>query len=237
MAVVFVIAVLQPLLHSIVGLIQTEGEGEWAGGGDTHLYAWLIERSILVSIPVLFIMWRSRSGWSFFGLGVPPRIVDAAIGLAVLILDYMLYYVLWYMFWFATAGMDHTYSLASASHAPLLPVAQGDAAVWSMPPWWLALAVIAAAANGFAEELVMRAYFIPRLEQTLRSTFKAVLLTSVVFGAYHLYQGVWPALFVVISGVMLGFVYVQTRRLWPVFFAHMFMDLVPFLFRASSGTA
>ena len=89
--------------------------------------------------------------------------------------------------------------------------------------------MLAAVFNGFAEELVMRAYFIPRIEKAGVSTTTVVLITSFAFGAYHVYQGIGASLFIVLIGLILGWVFVQTRRIWPVFFAHMFMDLASFL--------
>lgn len=223
MSVVFVIAVLTPLAGALTSFVRYGGaEGDFVH--DDSLYLWLMGRSFVVSVPVLYIMWRSRMGWAFFGMDQRPRIVDALIGAGVLIFDYLLYYVLYYMYAFSfgrlTDGWFH----------PLMPILSAYSPITEPPDALSAsLAVLAAGANGFAEELVMRAYFIPRLEKTLHSTLAAVVITSAVFGAYHIYQGVWPALFTVITGLILGWVFVQTRRFWPVFVAHMFMDLVPFL--------
>lgn len=227
MAVVFVIAVLPALTGALASFTESGGE-EWDSVHDSRLYLWLIGRSFVVSVPVLYIMWRSRMGWAFFGMAQRPRIVDALIGAGLLLLDYALYYALYYLYYFSFGRLSqqwlHPLTPVLSAYSPIVP---------SLDPITASLAVLAAGANGFAEELVMRAYFIPRLERRLRSTLAAIVITSVVFGAYHIYQGVWAASFTVVTGLILGWVFVQTRRLWPVFFAHMFMDLVPFLFWGS----
>ncbi len=227
MAVVFVIAVLPALTGAMTSFVRYGGaEGDFVH--DDSLYLWLIGRSFVVAVPVLYIMWRSHVGWAFFGMSHRPRFVDALIGAAVLIFDYMLYYALYYMYYFSFGRLSerwlHPLTPIFSAYIPTMP---------SLDPITASLAVLAAGANGFAEELVMRAYFIPRLEKRLRSTLAAIVITSVVFGLYHIYQGVWAASFTVVTGLILGWVFVRTRKLWPVFFAHMFMDLVPFLFWSS----
>ncbi len=229
MFVVFVIAVMPPLLDGLVYYATTAPPGgEYFR--DPLLHLRLVQRSIIVSVPVLYLMWRSRMGWVFFGLGDRPRVLDALIGVGVLLFDY----AIWYAIQFEMRWVLAWQPVALAPRPPVLPIAGGVMA--SVSPahglWWIGPMVLGAAFNGFAEEIVMRAYFIPRLERAMKSTLWAVALTSLAFGAYHLYQGVWAALFGVITGVILGFVFVQTRRLWPVFFAHMLMDIAPFLLGA-----
>ena len=88
------------------------------------------------------------------------------------------------------------------------------------------LVLIPFTAGAFAEELVMRGYLIPRLERLLRSTLAAVLVTTILFASYHLYQG--PA--GVISAATTGLVYAVSfclfRRLWPVCVAHLVWNML-----------
>ena len=106
----------------------------------------------------------------------------------------------------------------------------GQAMIRDMsPPSTIALPVIVASglANGFAEELAMRAYFIPRLVQLSGSRTVAVLLTSVVFALYHLYQGPVGAVHAFSIGLVFGIYFVTARRFWPVALAHAAMDVIP----------
>ena len=82
------------------------------------------------------------------------------------------------------------------------------------------LVAVVFAAGGFSEELVMRGYLIPRLERLLQSTWVAVVVTSVLFGSYHLYQGTAYAIASAVLGLFLGVAFCLTRRLWPLCAAH-----------------
>jgi membrane protease YdiL (CAAX protease family) len=84
--------------------------------------------------------------------------------------------------------------------------------------------------NGFAEELVMRGYFLERLEFLLGSTPKSILFSSIVFCSYHIYQGVLGTFHVFIFGVIYGIFYCKYRRIWPLVIAHALQNIVSFGF-------
>jgi hypothetical protein len=74
--------------------------------------------------------------------------------------------------------------------------------------------LVALAFNSFGEELAMRAYLIPRLEQLFASTPMAVILSSAVFASYHVYQGAYGVVGALVTGIVLGTSFVILRRLW-----------------------
>ena len=82
---------------------------------------------------------------------------------------------------------------------------------------WLAIAIIA---NSFAEELVMRAYLIDRLEKLFGSTWIAIVLSALLFGSYHIYQGVTGLVCATLMGVVFGIHYSRYRKLLPIVVAH-----------------
>jgi membrane protease YdiL (CAAX protease family) len=88
------------------------------------------------------------------------------------------------------------------------------------------LLVVAQGANGFAEELVMRAYLITRLERLLSTTWVAVVVTTVLFASYHIYLGFAG----MIGAAAIGFVYAISfcwfRRLWPLCVAHALHNIL-----------
>jgi membrane protease YdiL (CAAX protease family) len=75
-------------------------------------------------------------------------------------------------------------------------------------------------ATCFSEELVMRGYLIARLERLLRSTPLAVAVAALLFGSYHIYQGITPAIEDVAVGVVYAVWFCCLRRLWPLVAAH-----------------
>jgi membrane protease YdiL (CAAX protease family) len=72
----------------------------------------------------------------------------------------------------------------------------------------------------------MRGYLIARFERLLRSTWLAVLITTVMFGSYHLYQGVGPAIVIAASGLVYAAAFCWFRRLWPLCVAHALADFI-----------
>jgi len=96
--------------------------------------------------------------------------------------------------------------------------------------WWrIPVLVLAAFANGFAEEVVVVGYLITRLRQLGLTQSKAVLASSVLRGVYHLYQGFGAGLGNVVMGLVFGYAWCRTGRLWPLVIAHGIIDSVAFV--------
>lgn len=96
------------------------------------------------------------------------------------------------------------------------------------PPWisegsvviWFVGLLPVLIANSIAEELVMRAYLIDRLERLLGSCWAAVMISAMMFGSYHIYQGFWGGLSASIMGLCFGVYYARSRRLFPLVVGH-----------------
>jgi len=80
--------------------------------------------------------------------------------------------------------------------------------------------------NPFFEELLVRAYVISEIQFFTGSSIAAVLASVIIQSAYHLYQGVLPALLTTAIFSVFSLYYWKTRRIMPVILAHMFFDLV-----------
>src|SRR5206468_12251270 len=87
------------------------------------------------------------------------------------------------------------------------------------------LFVDADAANAFAEELVMRGYLITRLEGATGSSLMALLVSSVLFAGYHVYQGWGATASIFLGGMVYGIAFLVSRRLWPVVIAHFLWNV------------
>lgn len=95
--------------------------------------------------------------------------------------------------------------------------------------WWrLPVLVAAAAANAWAEEVVMVAYLMTRLRQLGWSSNGALVAQALLRGAYHLYQGLGGFLGNVVMGLVFGRVWQRTNRLWMLVGAHAVIDIVAF---------
>jgi len=80
---------------------------------------------------------------------------------------------------------------------------------------------------GFCEEIGFRGYLLTRLK--LIGRFKSwiipALISSLAFGACHVYQGLPGFILVSIYGLLFSALFVRTGRIWPGIIAHFFWDL------------
>ena len=96
--------------------------------------------------------------------------------------------------------------------------------------WWrLPVLVAAAFANGWAEEVIVVGYLMTRLRQLGMSDTATILWSSLLRGAYHLYQGFGAGLGNLVMGLVFGYVWLRTGRLWPLVIAHGLIDTVAFV--------
>jgi membrane protease YdiL (CAAX protease family) len=80
-------------------------------------------------------------------------------------------------------------------------------------------------AAGGGEELAYRGYAIPVLVPLLGTT-GAVVLSSVVFGILHGYQGLLGMLRTGVMGALLAWGFLVTGSLWPPIIAHVAIDII-----------
>jgi membrane protease YdiL (CAAX protease family) len=96
--------------------------------------------------------------------------------------------------------------------------------------WWRIPVLLAAAfANGWAEEVIVVAFLLTRLRQLRVNPVVALVASSLLRGAYHLYQGYGAGLGNVAMGLVFGYVWQRTGRLWPLVIAHGLIDAVAFV--------
>jgi uncharacterized protein len=159
----------------------------------------------------LYLLWRSGFGPATIGLGRPrwrPDLVGG-LGLALVIglPGLALYQIA------RVLGMN-----ASVEPAELYDT------------WWrIPVLLVTAFANGWAEEIIVVGFLLTRLNQLRVSPVRAVVVSSVLRGVYHLYQGFGAGLGNLAMGLVFGYVYVRTGRLWPLIVAHALIDAVAFV--------
>ncbi|QYL20179.1 CPBP family intramembrane metalloprotease [Mycolicibacterium pallens] len=159
----------------------------------------------------LYLLWRSGTSPTRLGLGRMRWRADVlgGLGLAALIgIPGLLLYLAarW-------LGMN----------AQVEPTALHDS-------WWrIPVLIFSAFANGFAEEVVVVGYLITRLKQLGLSQNRAILASSALRGLYHLYQGFGAGLGNLAMGLVFGYAWCRTGRLWPLVIAHGVIDTVAFV--------
>lgn len=96
--------------------------------------------------------------------------------------------------------------------------------------WWRApVLVLSAIGNSAAEEVLVVGYLLTRLRQLGTSENRALLISAVLRGSYHLYQGFGGFVGNVVMGVVFGRVWQRTNRLWALIIGHALIDVVAFV--------
>jgi len=96
--------------------------------------------------------------------------------------------------------------------------------------WWrVPVLILAAAANAWAEEVLMIGFLLTRLRQLKVGRYQALAISAVLRGAYHLYQGFGGFVGNIIMGLVFGWAWQRTKRLWPLVIAHTVIDVVAFV--------
>ncbi|MGE2718074.1 CPBP family intramembrane glutamic endopeptidase [Mycolicibacterium litorale] len=96
--------------------------------------------------------------------------------------------------------------------------------------WWRIPVLLAMSfANGWAEEIIVVGFLLTRLRQLRVNPVVAIVAASLLRGAYHLYQGFGAGLGNIAMGLVFGYVWQRTGRLWPLIIAHALIDAVAFV--------
>lgn len=93
----------------------------------------------------------------------------------------------------------------------------------------VALLVVNAWANGFAEELVVVAWLVCRLRQLQVPWAWVFAASAVLRGSYHFYQGYSAGLGNIVMGLVFVYFFRRTGRVWPLVVAHGLIDTVAFV--------
>jgi membrane protease YdiL (CAAX protease family) len=96
--------------------------------------------------------------------------------------------------------------------------------------WWqVPVLLLAAAQNGVLEEVLVAGYLLHRLQQAGWGPWKAIAVSSLLRGSYHLYQGFGGFVGNVVMGVVFGWCYQRWGRTMPLVIAHTLIDAVAFV--------
>ncbi|MQA60200.1 MAG: CPBP family intramembrane metalloprotease [Actinophytocola sp.] len=96
--------------------------------------------------------------------------------------------------------------------------------------WWRPITLtLSAIGNAVAEEVLIVGYLLTRLRQLGIGENASLLVSSVLRGSYHLYQGAAGFFGNLVMGLIFGRVWQRTHRLWPLIIAHALLDVVAFV--------
>ena len=103
--------------------------------------------------------------------------------------------------------------------------------VTNIPDVWYRVPVLLleAVQQGMAEEIVVAAFVLIRLRQLGWTNSRALAASCVLRGSYHLYQGYGGFVGNAVMGLIFGWWFQRSRRVWPLVVAHSIIDAVSFL--------
>lgn len=90
----------------------------------------------------------------------------------------------------------------------------------------LALWMLVSASAGICEEFLFRGYLVRQLLQWCRSETAAVVLSAVLFGSMHLYEGTGAAIQITALGALFAVVALRRQGLLAVMVAHFLQDAI-----------
>ena len=159
----------------------------------------------------LYLLWRRGSNPARVGLGRFQWRPDLLGGLALAAL-------------IGLPGLGfYLVARTLGLNASVIPSGLGDT-------WWrIPMLTLTAFANGWAEEIIVVGYLLTRLDELGVGARAALLWSSLLRGAYHLYQGFGAGLGNVAMGLVFGYAWRRTGRLWPLVIAHGLIDTVAFV--------
>jgi uncharacterized protein len=183
-------------------------------------YLWFAATPYLLVVGAMFLWWRGP-GWRAIGLRRPaswPRAVLIAIGLAG--------------YQFASLYLVEP-AIARATTGELPDVSMFRSLVGDERQllFWLGASWTVAA---FVEEMVYRGWLTARVAELARYSKRgwivAVVVTSLLFGLAHLYQGISGVIATGLTGLIFGAAYLASgRNLWCAILAHGFTDTIGFM--------
>jgi membrane protease YdiL (CAAX protease family) len=165
-------------------------------------------------VPVLLVLhFLTRSGDGLDGIGLdarqPGRDVVRGMALAA-----------------GVGGAGLLFYLAS--HAAGLNLTVVPEAL--PPSWWrYPVLVLSALQNAVLEEVLVAGYLLTRLRRLGWSDNRALLVSALLRGSYHLYQGFGGFVGNVVMGLVFGRLFQRWGRTGPLVVAHFLMDLVAFV--------
>jgi hypothetical protein len=96
--------------------------------------------------------------------------------------------------------------------------------------WWrIPVLILDATRNGVVEEILVVGYLLRRLDQLGWTPARAIALSAVVRGSYHLYQGFGGFIGNATMGAIFAVLYRRWGRVTPLIVAHALIDSVAFV--------
>ncbi len=96
--------------------------------------------------------------------------------------------------------------------------------------WWtVPVLILSAFENAILEEVIMIGYLFTRFAQLGWRIPMIIIVSALIRGSYHLYQGFGGFAGNLIMGVIFGLIYLKWKRVTPLIVAHTLLDIGSFV--------
>ena len=96
--------------------------------------------------------------------------------------------------------------------------------------WWrIPVLLLSAFQNATIEEVIVVGYLLSRLDKLGVRPWRAIALSAVIRGSYHLYQGIGAFIGNAVMGLIFAYLYRRWGRVTPLIIAHFLIDAVAFV--------
>jgi len=170
------------------------------------------------TIPILFIVWAADHSLNGMGFSRPRWKVDLPVAGALVlfvVLDAMSYRMI------PRDLLRHWDGGRVRTSMDLL--------LYRGVSFWMLVPMIATGV--FLEEVLFRGYLISRLRELLGNYWAPILISSVMFGFWHWYQGPLGMVYALGFGLATATCFAVTGKIWPALIVHFAYDA--FLFYSS----
>jgi membrane protease YdiL (CAAX protease family) len=198
----------QPLSRQQALLVGSLAANHWL---DLVLQLASIAEVLAPVLLVLYLMARSGEPPSVIGLDASQPGLDAVRGALIAAV-------------IGGAGLG-LYLAAFHLDVSLNVVPESLPALW----WRIPVLLLNAAQNGLLEEILVIGYLLRRLDQLGWSPAKAITLSALLRGCYHLYQGLGGLVGNAVMGVIFALLYRRWGRVMPLVVAHTLIDAGAFV--------
>lgn len=203
------------LIYSVGAVFTGEDVSDYhESGGIVRTIYGVVEQASVLGL-LVYVLFRQGRNLTNIGLSLSWKDVPRSIGLALVaavvtvLAEYGLYY-----------GTSYLTGHRSGWRARNLGFLLGSRSPWSA--LWLLINTLV---NPWVEELLARAYIMSEVRWLTGRWWPAVFVSVALQSAYHLYQGVLPALSYAALFLTFALYYARTGRIFPVILAHLYFDL------------
>ncbi len=206
----FPIVMLGAFGYSFVSVLQV-----FLAQPETFVFTGEVAQSILVfeSIALLILGWfLQQRGWTLARLGLVPSWRSTLMGLGLVPIAYIAFAVIFVLLPILVPGIQTLSQIKSMTASGV--------ALWQI--------ILISLLNPVFEEVFVCGYAIQWLKKYNHIAI-AVIISTTIRAAYHLYQSIPSAVGIGGMGLVFGAFYARTNRLWAVVVAHMIFDVAGLL--------